>query len=300
LGILGSLLFVLIAVRHYLARFSVMFSESGIVVGAGYTDVKVILPVVTILAVLAIIVAIFFFIWIFFIQEKPKLRKRHLLIMVLVIYVSIVFVGGTVIPYIVQSLVVSPNEIKLEAPYIENNIKFTKIAYGLDDVTEKDFSVSQDIDAAMLVEAKATIDNIRILDYRPLTQTYKQTQEIRLYYDLSGIDIDRYTINGKYTEVMLAPRELNQNQIIADAQTWVNLHMVYTHGFGVVMSPVNEVTTEGLPKYLVQDIPPIYREEEESLKIKQPRVYYGEQDNNFVLVNTKTKEFDFPSAKQST
>jgi len=146
----------------------------------------------------------------------------------------------------------------------------------------------------MLDEAKETIDNIRILDWRPLTKTYKQTQEIRLYYDLAGIDIDRYTINGKYTQVMLAPRELDQRQITEKAKTWVNLHMVYTHGFGVVMSPVNQVTKQGLPHYFIKDIPPIYTVDEEKLKISKPQVYYGEKDNGFVLVNTKTKEFDFP------
>jgi hypothetical protein len=135
---------------------------------------------------------------------------------------------------------------------------------------------------------------VRILDRRPLTKTYKQTQEIRLYYDLAGIDIDRYNINGKYTAVMLAPRELDQRQITENAKTWVNLHMVYTHGFGIVMSPVNKVTKQGLPDYFIKDIPPIYTIDEENLKVSRPQMYYGEKDNDFVLVNTKTNEFDYP------
>lgn len=292
--VLASLIFFLLALKHYLARFSVLYSEKGIVVGAGYTDVFVFLPVVKFLMIFAIIIAVLFYVWIFYFSKVPKLGKRHIIAFILVIYLLFVIVGEIVIPEIVQALKVSPNEINLEKPYIENNIRFTKIAYGLDEVEEKDFDLEQSLNSATLVRAKETIDNVRILDYRPLTQTYKQTQEIRLYYDLSGIDIDRYDINGKYTQVMLAPRELDQTQIAENAKTWVNLHMVYSHGFGVVMSPVNSVTKQGLPNYLVKDIPPSYTVKENNLRVDQPRIYYGEKDNDFVLVNTKTNEFDYP------
>lgn len=293
-AVLGSLIFFLFAVKHYLSRFSVMYSESGIVVGAGYTDVNVFLPVVKVLMVLAVIVAVLFYAWILFFSRRSNLKKGSILLFALIFYIASAFLGMAVIPGLVQSLKVSPNEINLEKPYIENNIEFTRIAYGLDGVEEKDFAVSQDLTASILEEAKETIDNVRILDYRPLTKTYKQTQEIRLYYDLAGIDIDRYNINGKYTQVMLAPRELDKNQIAQNAQTWVNLHMVYTHGLGVVMSPVNSVTKNGLPNYLIKDVPPAYTVEEDNLKIDQPRVYYGEKDDDFVLVSTKTDEFDYP------
>ena len=292
LVILGSLFFILLAVKHYLSRFLIMYSKQGIVVGAGYSDVVAFLPMIKILMVFAIVVAIVLIIWVFFISKQ--LKKRHILFYILILYFLFGFVGPTLVPAIVQSLKVSPNEINLEKPYIENNIRFTRIAYGLEDVEEKDFPADMKLTSGILDQAKETIDNIRILDWRPLTKTYKQTQEIRLYYDLAGIDIDRYNINGKYTQVMLAPRELDQNQITENAKTWVNLHMVYTHGFGVVMSPVNKVTKQGLPDYFIQDIPPIYTVDEENLRISNPRVYYGEKDNDFVLVNTKTKEFDFP------
>jgi uncharacterized membrane protein (UPF0182 family) len=294
MSVLASLIFFLLAAKHYLDRFLVMYSESGIVVGAGYTDVVVFLPVVKFLMVFAIIIAVLFYVWILFFSKSSKLGKRHIFLFVLIIYVLFAAIGEAIIPSIVQSLKVSPNEINLEKPYIENNIKFTKIAYGLDEVEEKDFDVEQNLNADVLSKEKETIDNVRILDYRPLIQTYKQTQEIRLYYDLAGIDIDRYNINGKYTQVMLAPRELDQNQIAENAKTWVNLHMVYSHGFGVVMSPVNSVTKQGLPNYLVKDIPPSYTAKEDNIKVDEPRIYYGEKDNNFVLVNTETKEFDFP------
>ncbi|MBR9690270.1 UPF0182 family protein [Candidatus Woesearchaeota archaeon] len=293
-GILISTFFLLLAVKHYLTRFSIMYSKQGIVVGAGYSDVIAYLPIIKILMFLAVIMAALLLVWVFFISKQPKLRKRHIFAYALMVYFIFGLLGPTIIPGIVQSLVVSPNEINLEKPYIENNIKFTRLAYNLADVQERDFDVEIGLTSEVLDEAKETIDNVRILDWRPLTKTYKQTQEIRLYYDLAGIDIDRYNIDGKYTQVMLAPRELDQTQITPNAKTWVNLHMVYTHGFGVVMSPVNQVTKQGLPNFYIKDIPPIYTVDEDNLKISKPQIYYGEKDNEYVLVNTDTKEFDFP------
>ncbi|MBL7054926.1 UPF0182 family protein [Candidatus Woesearchaeota archaeon] len=293
-GILISIFFLLLAVKHYLSRFSIMYSEQGMVVGAGYSDVVAYLPMIKIMMFLAVIMAVWLLVWVFFISKQPKLRKRHIFVYALVVYFLFGFIGPIAIPSIVQTLKVSPNEINLEKPYIENNIKFTRIAYGLTDVEEKYFSADMKLTSEILDEASETMDNVRILDWRPLIKTYKQTQEIRLYYDLGGIDIDRYNIDGKYTQVMLAPRELDQSQIAENAKTWVNLHMVYTHGFGVVMSPVNQVTKEGMPNYFIKDIPPIYSVDEENLKISKPEIYYGEKDNEFVLVNTKTGEFNFP------
>ncbi|MBW2967701.1 UPF0182 family protein [Candidatus Woesearchaeota archaeon] len=299
IAVLASIIFVLFAVKHYFEQFSVMFSESGIVVGAGYTDVMVFLPVVKILMVVSIIIAVLFFVWIFYFSRDQRLKKRHIILLVLIIYFLFAFVGKTIVPGIVQALVVSPNEFNLEQPYIENNIRFTKMAYGLDTVEETDFDVTQSITPEVLEQSQETIDNARILDWRPLTKTYKQTQEIRLYYDLSSVDIDRYDIGGKYTQVMLSPRELDQNQIAENARTWVNMHMIYSHGFGVVVSPVNRVTKEGLPEYLVKDIPPVYTIDDDVLRVDQPRIYYGEKDNSFVLVNTNTREFDFPKGNSN-
>ncbi len=295
LAIIGSFLFFLLTFRDYLSRYAVMYSEQGVVVGAGYTDVVIFLPAVKMLMILAFIVGIAFYGWIFFFSKKP-LRKKHILMYLIILYIAFMFVGKLAAPAIVQSLKVSPNEMNLERPYIENNIEFTKIAYGLDNVNEQNFKVTQNITPQTLENAKETIDNVRILDYRPLTSTYKQMQEIRLYYDLSGIDIDRYNINNKYSQVMLAARELEQEQITPNAKTWVNLHTVYTHGFGAVMIPVNKVTKEGLPEFLIQDIPPQYATDEPSIKIDEPRIYYGEVDNNYVLVGT-SEEFDYPKGE---
>ncbi|MBN2457823.1 UPF0182 family protein [Candidatus Woesearchaeota archaeon] len=290
ISVLVSFLFILLALKHYLSRYSIMFSEKGIVVGAGYTDVVVWLPAVKILMFAAAAIAVIFFIWTVYIS-KAKMNKVRILAYAFLGYVLIALLGLGILPTIVQSLYVSPNEINLEKQYIDNNIRFTKIAYGLSDVTEEDFPFEK---VTAVSDASGTIENIRILDWRPLTSTYKQTQEIRLYYDLAGVDIDRYNISGKYTQVILAARELEQDQITDNAKTWVNLHMVYTHGYGVVMSPVNRVTREGLPEYYVKDIPPVYTVDDENIMISRPEIYYGELDNDFVLVNTKTDEFNYP------
>ncbi|MBT7902712.1 UPF0182 family protein [Candidatus Woesearchaeota archaeon] len=298
LTVLLSLFFLLLAFRHYIDQFSIMFSEAGIVVGAGYTDVIAFLPIVKFAMFLAILVAVVLFVWMF-IAKKASFKKKHFALSIIILYVLFIFVVPSVIPALIQSLKVSPNELNLERPYIDNNIEFTRIAYGLDSVEENHFDVEQGLTSDILDNESETIDNVRILDWRPLTQTYKQTQEIRLYYDLAEVDIDRYTIDGKYTQVMLAPRELNQNQIASNAKTWINTHLVYTHGFGLVMSPVNKVTSQGLPDYYVKDVPPDNIVGEPSLNIVNPRIYYGEQKGNFVLVNTKTEEFDYPQGNSN-
>lgn len=294
LSVLASFLFILTAVKYYLARYSVMYSKEGIVVGAGYVDVHVFLPIVKFLMLFALLVAAAFYFYIFVVAKKTRLKRRHVIFYVLALYFAFAFVGQGMIPAIVQSLRVDPNELTLEKPYIDNNIEFTRKAYNIDTIEERDFTANQNITQAVLNDAKDTMDNVRILDYRPLAQTYQQTQGIRLYYDLSSIDTDRYVIDGKYTQVMLAPRELSQNQIVDNAKTWVNMHMVYSHGFGTVMSPVNSVTSEGLPDYLIKDIPPVYTVENKNIVIDEPRIYYGNKDNSYMLVNTKTAEFDYP------
>lgn len=294
ISILSSLFFLLIGFYQSLARYTVMYKNSGLIVGATYADVIAYFPIMKLLIVASVIIALMFYVWIFYISKQPRLKKRHLLAFTISIYLLFAFVGPVIIPGLVQSFRVTPNELNLEEKYIEYNIEFTKKAYGLDNVEEKEYNANLDLTAEKIANAKSTIDNARILDYRPLTQTYKQTQEIRLYYDLKDIDIDRYYIENKYTQVMLSVRELDQTQITTNAQTWVNLHMIYTHGYGVVMSPVNSVTKQGLPNYLIQDIPPINNVGDSSLDITRPEIYYGEVENDYVLVNTNTDEFDYP------
>lgn len=295
IALLISLFFVLLAVSHAYGKYSVMHSIKGIVVGAGYADIVAYLPAVRILMFSALFVAVFTFFWL----SRTGMKRRNVLAYVVGGYLVISFVGLGLVPNLVQTFRVSPNELNLEKPYIENNIEFTRIAYGLDDVQVQDFRADQKVSREIIDRSEQTVENIRILDWRPLIDTYKQTQEIRLYYDLSGVDIDRYEIEGKHTQVMLAAREMDQASIADNAKTWVNLHLVYTHGYGVVMSPVNSVTEQGLPNYIIQDIPPVYNKDEESIRIDNPRIYYGEMDNDYVIVNTGTNEFDYPKGESN-
>jgi len=208
----------------------------------------------------------------------------------------IVWIGFVwIYPTLIEQYEVKPNELSKETPYILNNIKFTRKAFGLDKIKVKPFPVTQDITYKDILDNDNTIENIRLWDRRPLIQTYKQLQEIRLYYDFNSVQVDRYHFD-KYTEVAVGARELPASQIPERAQTWVNNHLIYTHGYGIVMNPVNKITPNGMPKFIVKNIPP---QSSVNLKIKQPGIYYGQETNQFILVNTKAKEFDYPKGNDN-
>ncbi len=285
-----SLFFLLLAFRHYISRFEVLYSDTGAVIGAGYTDIYVILPVLTILIIFSIVLAFSSFMLVG--------KKRKILMYMFAFYLVLFFAGAGLLPQVIQSLRVSPNEFNLEEEYIQRNIEFTRNAFGLE-LQEEFMDFDRGITQEMVENNPGTINNIRLLDWRPLRETYKQTQEIRLYYDLSDIDIDRYEIAGNYTQVMLSAREMDQNQLRDRARTWVNRHLVYTHGYGAVMSPASKVTSEGLPDYLIKDIPPRYTVEDENLKIERPEIYYGMRDNRYVIVNSATEEFSYPKGDEN-
>jgi len=224
------------------------------------------------------------------------LQNNKLLIGGIALILVISF-GGNIVAAVVQSLYVQPNEFNLEEPYIKQNIKHTLFAYGLTDVHTRDFPVTYDLDIDDLNRNRVTIENVRLWDWRPLLTTNKQIQLFRTYYEFLDVDIDRYKLDGKLRQLMLSPRELDQNQLDIKAKTWVNEKFVFTHGYGVVVSPVNSVTNEGLPELFVKDIPPKTKFEE--LKITQPRIYFGEQSNDFIVVNTKSNEFDYPLGNEN-
>ncbi len=208
----------------------------------------------------------------------------------------VVLIGFSwIYPALIEQYAVKPTELTKETPYILHNIKFTRLAFGLDKVEEKPFAVRQSMTYDDIKENDATIHNIRLWDTRPLIETYRQLQEIRLYYNFKNVDVDRYHFKESYTQVALAARELPASQLPARASTWLNIHLKYTHGYGLVMSPVNEVTKDGMPDLIVQNIPP----SSNVLSITRPEIYYGEQTDQYALVNTKTKEFDYPSGNQN-
>jgi hypothetical protein len=217
-----------------------------------------------------------------------KKRIKLALLSILVFFVSAVVLTG-VYPGVYQKFIVDPEELGRETPYLERDIKYTRLAYNLDKLTELEYSVG-DLTAEDIAENEDIIENIRILDHRAARDTYGQQQEIRLYYDFVDVDVDRYMIDGKLTQVFLSARELNQTSLPEQAQTFNNLMFKYTHGFGLVMSPTNKMTEQGMPSYLIQDIPP----QSAHFQITEPRIYFGEVTDNDVIVNTGLKEFDYP------
>ncbi|MEK7299258.1 MAG: UPF0182 family protein, partial [Candidatus Margulisiibacteriota bacterium] len=226
------------------------------------------------------------------VSKVSAIRVVYLFLVTLVVYVGAV----RVYPGIVQSYVVDPNELAKERPYIRHNIRFTRQGFNLHHVKEIEFPAKTNLTYADIRNNQTTLDNVRLWDEVPLKQTFSQLQEIRLYYEFPGIDVDRYMVDGKLRQVMLSVRELNTSRLSDQAQTWLNRHLVYTHGYGVCMSPVNEVTPEGLPKFYIKDLPPVSAID---TVITRPEIYFGEKAGDYAIVNTREEEFDYPKGNNN-
>lgn len=283
-SILLAIIALLIAVGFYLDRYELLFSTNGVVYGAGFTDAHAKLISYWVMGAITILIALLF---IFSLVRKGL----GLLFSGIVGFVLVLVLVNGVYPWFQQKFIVEPNELVKEKPYIEHNINYTRQAYGLDNVERDSFPVQGTLTKEKIQENNATIQNVRLWDWRPLLSTYRQIQEIRLYYKFQDVDIDRYTINGDYRQVMLAAREFEYNQVPSQARTWVNQRLKYTHGYGAVMSPVNVVTEEGLPDLFIKNIPP---ESKININIDRPAIYYGEESDRYVFTGTSTQEFDYP------
>ncbi len=288
LSFLISIFFLLKAWGYRLDMYKLLYSQRGVAFGASYTDVNASLFGLKILSIIAIVLAIFIFINIFVKNTK------YIIFGIITLFVASL-VLNIAYPAIVQQYQVEPNEIAKESKYIEYNIKYTQEAYNLDKIEQRSFNVSENLSYDDIKNNQATIENIRLWDHRPLQTTYGQVQGIRSYYDFNDIDVDRYKIDGEVKQVMLGSRELNQKLLNKRAQTWVNQRLLYTHGFGLAMSPVSKVTPGGLPEFLIKDVPP----KSDQFTLNQPRIYYGELTDEYVIVNTKAKEFDYPQGDQN-
>ena len=289
ISVLGAVLMGLVAAEYQLSRLGILDSARGVVFGAGYTDVHARLPLYQVLTGVTLLIALLFLL-------NTFLRRWRLVVLAGLIWLAVLLLGP-VYPALVQRLVVAPNELAAEQPYIAYNIDFTRYAFGLEDVQEMDFPGTGELTPEVIDANELTISNIRLWDWRPLLTTYGQLQEIRLYYAFNDVDVDRYRIDGRLREVMLAARELDVDQLAEQAQTWVNRHLVFTHGYGVCLSPVNEITEEGLPHLLVRDIPP--QSADPILEITRPEIYFGELTDNYVIVDTTEDEFDRPSGDEN-
>jgi len=283
-AILLAAIFALKAVGYKLSTYEILFSPSGLVYGATYTDVHAKLLAYKILLIVSIIVAVVILANIF-------IKKLNWVLFGIGAWIVVAIVMSGIYPIALQKLVVQPNEFNREKPYIQAAIKYTRQAYGLDKVQNRSFTVDYDLDIKS-PNNQDTITNIRLWDWQPLTDTYKSLQELRPYYVFNDMDIDRYMIDGKYRQVMISARELDQNNLNAEAKTWINQKLMYTHGYGTVVTPVNEVAQEGFPNFFIKDIPPRFST---SLEVTRPEIYFGERTDSYVIVNTKQKEYDYPA-----
>ena len=287
--LLGATLLGLKAVGFWLDRYEIVFSPRGVVFGASYADVYATLPMLSVLTVVAGLAGIACVAQV----ARPGLR----LVVGGIVVLGLVWVVGLgIYPALLQTYRVKPNELVFERPFIEHNIRMTRQAYGLDRIAEKEFPADESLDAQALSRNEATVKNVRLWDYRPLLRTYAQLQEIRTYYKFVDVDNDRYRVKGEYRQLMLSPRELSY-QHLQGGRNWINEHLTYTHGFGVVVGPVNRVTAEGLPEFFIKDIPP--QSTDGFPDVTRPEIYYGEIANEYVLVRTRSQELDYPRGDQN-
>ncbi len=283
LALLGALMLLLAAWQYRIASYELLFNERGAFFGASFSDIRALLPGNSVMLFLSIAAAAALVV-------LALLRRGPVAMLSVVgVWFAVGLVATGVYPTLVQRFQVGPNELTLEEPYIAENIAYTRAAYALDEIGSESYDARQQLTGAALLQEPDTLRNIRLWDYRPLLQTYNQVQALRQYYEFNDIDIDRYGIGEQRRQVMLAARELVPDRLSADAQTWVNRKLVYTHGYGVAASPVAQVTRDGLPTFYLKDLPPTG-----VITVTVPQLYFGERTNDYVVGRTDRPEFDFP------
>jgi uncharacterized membrane protein (UPF0182 family) len=289
---LGAIVATLTGAQMWLGTYDVLLARNDRIVGATFTDIYARLPATQALSVCSWLMAALLIATMF-------RRNFALLVPGAALFVAVLILGRGVVPVLVQKLQVEPAELTQERPYLLNNIQFTRMAYGLDKIVERLYPAEDALRPEDLEAGSATVAGIRLWDHRPLKDTYNQLQSIRPYYVFDDVDMDRYSgllgpTDNVRRQVMLSARELAVQKLGTQAQTWVNQRLQYTHGYGVVMSPVNEVTAEGMPNFAVKDVPPTG-----VVAVPRPEVYFGEQTSAYVVVNTKAEEFDYPKGDQN-
>lgn len=289
LAVLLASLFGLKAWGYWLSQANLLYSTRGAIFGAGYTDVHVNLLGYQVLTIVAVACA-------GIVLLSMIARSGRWLAAGVFLLAAVSLLLGSAYPGMVQRFVVEPNELARETPYIRRNIEFTRRGWGLDKIEERLFDVKDNLTYAQVEQERNTLDNIRLWDWRPLQATYGQLQAMRQYYDFLNVDVDRYTVDGRVRAVTVAAREFNPERISQQARTWQNTHLFYTHGYGLVMSPVNEVTEEGMPNLWVRNIPP---QTVRGPRVTRPELYYGEVGGDYVLTNTRMKEFDRPAGDRN-
>lgn len=283
LSILGAILLILLSGAFYIRGLNLVYSPRGIAYGASYTDVHVSLPMFKIISVLCILAA--------FVVAFAIIRKRFRWVVYTGIFIVVLMFSETLASGIVERLIVSPDARDKELPYLTYNIEMTRKAFGLENIAETQFPIDNTLTQKDINENKDTVDNIRINEFSQSLEVYNQIQAIRNYYEFNDVDIDRYEINGQTRQVFIAARELDNSSREAKFQTWQNLHLYYTHGYGAVMSYTNTVNSSGLPEFILKDIP----SSSAAVRVDRPQIYFGELDYDYAVVGKKDQEIDYPA-----
>jgi uncharacterized membrane protein (UPF0182 family) len=286
-AILGTVILILFALGFVLDIFELSYSPRGVAFGASYTDLNASLPALYAQLALTIVLIVIAAVNIFRSAVRPLLIAGGLWLVVTIL-------AANVYPAVIQRYAVEPNELNRERPFIQNNLDFTRLAFGLDKIDAREFGEVTELTNLELVENRAALQNARLWDNRLLQQTYAQLQELRPYYEFSPVDIDRYEIDGEIRQVMLAGRELNKANL--PSPSWINEKLIFTHGYGVVMNPVDQVTPEGRPDFFIKDLPP---QSTVPIDIDRPEIYFGENMNDVVFVGSGQEEFDYPLGNQN-
>jgi uncharacterized membrane protein (UPF0182 family) len=285
---LAAIGLLMVGVSDLLARFELLYEGRGIINGAGYADIHAGVPGLLFSAVASVLAAIVLVVEAFRRSLKPAIAT---LIVLVLVHLAL----GELWPAAVQRFSVGPTELVREGPYLEREIAGTRFAYALDDIEEREFPVVETLTAEQVAANSGTVENLRLWESDPLKTTNQQLQEIRTYYDFVDVDHDRYTVGGDLKQVAISPRELNPAAL--PSRTWINEHLTYTHGYGLAIARVNEISPEGLPVYITKDIPPVSSVAE--FEISRPEIYYGELAADYVFTGTLAKEFDYPSGDEN-
>ncbi|HXM24135.1 MAG TPA: UPF0182 family protein, partial [Terriglobales bacterium] len=285
-----AFLLLILAMLGYVGRFERLFDDHTIFGGVTYTDAHVMLAGMLVVCAALVLGAV-----IAAVNAVSMQRGRWLVVAILP--AAVCYVGLQVVAWYVSSFIVKPNELVREKPYIVYNTDLTRQAYGLNRVTQREFPAETTVEAADPEHNQVTLQNIRLWDWRALQDTLRQIQEIRTYYDFPDIDIDRYEIEGTTREVMLAARELNVEKLPESSRNWINEKLIYTHGYGITMNPVNGFTPEGLPTLILSNMP--VQSTVRGLNVTRPEIYFGELTNTDVYVKTRQKEFNYPQGQSN-
>ena len=280
---------VLLAWRTYLSRFPYLWEDHQTFSGVTFAEAKYLLPALSLLSIALLVAAA-----ISLINAFSK-RGIRLLLVALAIPLAVFVVGVYIVPAYVTSFIVKPNELERETPYIEQNIAWTRRAFGLEQVELREFQAENSMEALDLNANRPTLDNIRLWDWHALQDTLKQIQAIRTYYDFPDVDVDLYHLDESIRQMMVAAREINVKNLPESSRNWINEKLIYTHGYGITMNTANGFTPEGMPRFVVSDMP--VQSSSKDVKVTRPEIYFGQETNTDVYVKTRQKEFDFPQGE---